>query len=287
MRVVYTSDLHGHLALYRAAGEAAARYSADALIFGGDLCPVTPSASNIYLPQSQPAFLLRELQPLLSEWKNAQPRLRIFAIPGNDDCQTILPALAELESQGLLENLHCATKTLGEYTLVGLSFVPPTPFAIKDFERRDLSDDRVEGIQTAWSMLGCAHGFERIGDFAAYLRVQPSIEEELDGLPVTEPARTVAVVHSPPFGTVCDLLLNREHIGIRALRRWIERRQPLLTMHGHIHESPWVSGKFCQRLGATTIVNAGCDYERPHLIFVDLSNPAEIEHSIYGKVKIL
>ncbi len=287
MRVVFTSDLHGYLDLYRAAGEAAVRYSADALIFGGDLCPGTPSASNIGIPQAQPEFLRQELQPLLAEWKGAQPRLRIFAIPGNDDCQTILPALDELESQALLENLHGAAKTLGEYTVVGLSYVPPTPFAIKDFERRDSRDDQVEGIETAWSMLGGPRGFERLGNFAAYLRAQPSIEEELGRLPVAEPARTVAVVHCPPYGTVCDLLLNREHIGSRALRRWIERHQPLLTLHGHIHESPWVSGAFCQRLGATTVVNGGCDYDRPHLVFVDLSNPAEIEHSIYGKVKLI
>ncbi len=286
MRVVYTSDLHGRLALYRAAGEAAARYSADALIFGGDLCPGTPRASNVDLPQSQPEFILEELQPLLSTSKRAQPRLRIFAIPGNDDCQTILPALTELESNGLLENLHGTAKPLGEYTLVGLSLVPPTPFAIKDFERRDLRDDRVEGIQTAWSMLGGPRGFEPIADFPAYLRARPSIEEELDRLPFREPARTVAVVHCPPFGTVCDLLLSREHIGSRALRRWIERRQPLLALHGHIHESPWVSGAFCQRLGATTVVNPGCDYDRPHLVCVDLEIPAELEHSIYGKVKL-
>ncbi len=287
MRIVYTSDLHGHLALYRAAGEAALRYAANALILGGDLCPGTPSASNVDLPQTQPEFLLRQLQPLLSEWRQARPELRMFAIPGNDDCQTILPALGELESHRLLENLHGTAKTLGDYTLVGLSYVPPTPFAIKDFERRDLTGDCAVGVQTAWATLGGSHGFEPIASFANYLSTRPSIEEELERLPVTAPARTVAVVHSPPFGTVCDLLLSRQHIGSRALRQWIERHQPLLTLHGHIHESPWVSKAFCQRLGATIVINPGCDYERPHLVFVDLADFAEVEHSIYGKVELV
>ena len=31
------------------------------------------------------------------------------------------------------KNLHQETRTLGAYTLVGLSYVPPTPFHLKDF----------------------------------------------------------------------------------------------------------------------------------------------------------
>jgi Icc-related predicted phosphoesterase len=284
MRIVYTSDLHGHLELYRAAGEAVARYGAEALILGGDLCPGTPSASARHLPQAQPEFLRQELQPLLGAWKRTQPRFRVFAIPGNDDCQTILPALAELESRGLLENLHGAAKTLGDYTLLGLAFVPPTPFSIKDFERRDFSKDVTGREKTPWAVVSSARGFEPLGDFATYLRAQPALEEELERLPLADPARTVAVIHGPPYGTVCDRLFNGAHIGSRALRSWIERRQPLLTLHGHIHESPLVSGKFCERLGATTIVNPGCDHQRPHLVFLDLPSLAEIEHSVFGKV---
>ena len=126
--IVYTSDLHGDLSLYRAAGEAAVRTRADALIFGGDLCPGTPTAASLRMPVDQPEFLLHQLSPLLGEWKQAHPALRIFAIPGNDDCQTVLPALEELEMNNLIENLHQQTRTLGAYTLVGLSYVPPTPF---------------------------------------------------------------------------------------------------------------------------------------------------------------
>ena len=51
--IVYTSDLHGDLDLYRAAGEAAIRTRADALIFGGDLCPGTPTGASPRLPIEQ------------------------------------------------------------------------------------------------------------------------------------------------------------------------------------------------------------------------------------------
>jgi Icc-related predicted phosphoesterase len=101
-RLIYTSDLHGDLGLYRAAGDAAIRLRAEALIFGGDLCPGTPSGASLRMPIEQPEFLLYRLSPLLDEWKRAHPTLRVFAIPGNDDCQTVLPVLEELEMNELI-----------------------------------------------------------------------------------------------------------------------------------------------------------------------------------------
>jgi Icc-related predicted phosphoesterase len=91
------------------------------------------------------------------------------------------------------------------------------------------------------------------------------------------------VIHCPPFETRCDVLFDGQHIGSVAVRRWIEQRQPLLTLHGHIHESPRVSGGFFDRIGKTTVVNPGCDYQRPHLVFINLANLAELEHSVYGR----
>lgn len=283
MRIVYTSDLHGELELYRAAGAAALARQAHALIFGGDLCPGTPCASAVQLPRSQPEFLRSRLAPLLKAWRLEQPHLRVFAIPGNDDCQTILPVLDELSSQGLIENLHQRTAALGDFSLLGLGLVPPTPFSIKDFERRDRPGETLREPQLARCVLGTARGFELIEDFAAYLDSLPTLQEELERLPASHPARTVAVIHCPPCQTRCDVLFDGRHIGSRAVRGWIEQRQPLLALHGHIHESPKVSGAFCDRIGATIVVNPGCDYTRPHLVFIDLENPGELEHSIYGR----
>ena len=285
-RVVYTADLHGELEFYRAAGEAALRRDAAALILGGDLCPGTPSASHLDLPESQPEFLRREVRPLVESWKSAHPRLRVFAIPGNDDCQTILAALDGMEAEGLIENLHGHARSLDTFTLVGLAFVPPTPFSIKDFERRDSDRDDTVGPQLARSFLGTRRGFEEIPDFGAYLRSRPSLEEELERLPASDPLRTIAVIHAPPFGTRCDVLFDGSHIGSKSLRRWIEQRQPLLTLHGHIHESPRQSGAFFDRLGATLAINPGCDHRRPHLVSLDLEDLTEIEHSVYGQQQL-
>jgi len=282
-RLLYTADLHGHLPLYRAAGEAALRAQADAVVIGGDLCPGTPSSSSVGLPESQPEFLLHEVGPLIEGWKNSRPALRVFAIPGNDDCKTIAPALSQLEHEGLLEDLHQKSARLGDLTLVGLAFVPPTPFSFKDYERRDEASDSGPYPHLARCVLATERGLEEIEDFPAYLNSHPSIEDELARLPVADPGRTVGVIHGPPHGTRCDVLFNGEHIGSRALRRWIERVQPRRTLHGHIHESPRMSGAFADRVGGTTVVNPGCDHERPHCVLIDTERLESLEHSIYGR----
>ena len=223
---------------------------------------------------------------MLQAWKRARPALRIFAIPGNDDCQTILPALVQLEEKGLIENLHQRRATLGDYAFVGLAFVPPTPFAIKDFERRDFVGAAPRSTRGGPCVLGTSEGFEILEDFPAFLDSQPTIEEELSRLPVGDPRRTIAVIHCPPSRTRCDVLYNGQHIGSEALRRWIELVQPLLTLHGHIHESPHLSGAFCDRIGTTAVVNPGCDGHRPHLVFITLEDLSALEHSVYGKFEI-
>jgi Icc-related predicted phosphoesterase len=282
-RLVYTTDLHGNLELYRAAGEAALRLAADVVVLGGDLCPGTPSASSTHLPQAQPEFLLREVGPMIEAWKQAQPSLRVLAIPGNDDCQTILPALDQLEQKGLIENIHQKAVKLGRYTLAGLAYVPPTPFSIKDFERWDSVRGLWRQPQFARCVVGTPQGFKEVVDFEAYLDSHPTIEEELHRLRTPEPELTIAVIHCPPYQTRCDVLYDGQHIGSVALRRWIARRQPRLTLHGHIHESPSLSGAYFDRIGRTIVVNPGCDHQRPHLVFINLEDLSELEHSVYGK----
>ncbi len=285
--LVYTSDVHGDLELYRAAGEVALRRQADAVVIGGDLCPGTPSALDVHLPWAQPEFLLSQIGPLVESWKQMRSALRVFVIPGNDDCQTVLPALNQLQERGLVEDLHLKAVPLGAYTFVGLSFVPPTPFSIKDFERLDgSSGDGPCEPQISRCVIGTPRGFQAVEDFQAYLTSRPTIEEELDRLPGGDPERTIAVVHCPPFRTRCDVLYNGQHIGSAALRRWIERYQPLLTLHGHIHESPRLSGAFFDRIGRTIVVNPGASGRRPHLVLINLEDLSELEHSVYGRRRV-
>jgi Icc-related predicted phosphoesterase len=157
---------------------------------------------------------------------------------------------------------------------------------LKDFERWDDVPDPDSHSYSYRCVMGTPRGFREIENFHSYLDSLPSIEQELRRLPVADPPHTVAVVHAPPFDTRCDVLFDGRHIGSKALRSWIEKNQPCFSLHGHIHESPKLSRSFFDRIGATTVINPGCDHTHPHLVFIDLDNPAEIEHSIYGKIAV-
>jgi Icc-related predicted phosphoesterase len=87
---------------------------------------------------------------------------------------------------------------------------------------------------------------------------------------VREPERAVFNFHCPPRDTHLDqsALLDAElrpvvdasgvrmhSVGSSSVRRAIEDAQPLLGLHGHVHESP--AG---QKLGQTMCINPGSDY---------------------------
>ena len=62
----------------------------------------------------------------------------------------------------------------------------------------------------------------------------------------------ILVYHTPPVQTSADRLLNGNHVGSRAVRSFIEERQPLLCLTGHIHES---RGE--DHIGRTLVLNPG------------------------------
>lgn len=76
-------------------------------------------------------------------------------------------------------------------------------------------------------------------------------------------------------------------MGSRSIRRFIETFQPLMTLHGHIHEAPRLSGNYAQWIGRTLCINPGQllseDEGFPRLqgVVFDLSNPGEtLTHTV-------
>ena len=66
--------------------------------------------------------------------------------------------------------------------------------------------------------------------------------------------------HAPPYGTRLDVVSRfgeAMHVGSRAVRTVIERYQPVLSLHGHIHESANVD-----KIGRTVCVNPGSQHNR-------------------------
>jgi Icc-related predicted phosphoesterase len=61
------------------------------------------------------------------------------------------------------------------------------------------------------------------------------------------------MIHGPPMNTCLDYAKNGEHVGSIAVRQLIQEKKPLLTLHGHIHETVDKSeGKYHETIGEGT-----------------------------------
>jgi len=64
------------------------------------------------------------------------------------------------------------------------------------------------------------------------------------------------------------------------MRRFIERHQPLLTLHGHVHESAALTGAWMDRIGETVCLSAAHDGPELSLIRFFPEKPAEAERGL-------
>jgi len=63
------------------------------------------------------------------------------------------------------------------------------------------------------------------------------------------------------------------HIGSIAVRRFIESRQPHITLHGHVHESARITGYWKDRIGRTCMLSAAHDGPELALVRFTLEEP--------------
>ena len=71
----------------------------------------------------------------------------------------------------------------------------------------------------------------------------------------------ILVAHSPPYGTPLDMLQNGSHAGSQSIRQFIEtwsaKGHLKAALHGHIHESPMVSGTNHWHVHEAICINPG------------------------------
>ena len=283
MIIVYSADLHGNKELYSELFTIAMQKKAKTIIIGGDMLP--HHGPFKYSLQEQEDFIFGYLEPTLRDFLAKAPQTTLYTMLGNDDWQTSNEHMRSLSKKGLLRMLH-GEKLEAEsgYELIGFAHVPPTPFTIKDGERRDLSGDPVERQR-------CTACCSRDGKIVVVDPIQhfagaASIEEELERLPKPKDFRkTIYVMHSPPFRTGLDRLFDGRWVGSRAIRAFIERHCPFLTLHGHIHEAAEISGTYLDRIGETICINPGQSNEELYGAIFELEDIlGTIEHTVFGKM---
>lgn len=258
MKFLYTSDLHGEIHLYQELLSLAISSSSEFMVIGGDLLPSLPPTKRYEdMVPNQKTFIDQFLSPFFKRMLETTSIQQIFLIAGNWDlCYLYLITKA---AERIIDLDQRSYRFKNGYELIGYPFVPPTPFRPKDFEKMD---DR----EAAWppqknpSYVRSLDQSDRLifVDPLSYLRERGTIEEDLDRLPKPlHSRRAIYVMHSPPFATRLDLVQGGKSAGSRSIKTFIERNQPLLTLHGHIHESPELSGTYVDRIGETLSVNPG------------------------------
>jgi len=255
LKLLYTADLHGNEGFYRRLLGIAVKKKVSAIIIGGDLLPKTGDFTSLI--EEQRRFIVDTLRALLLAFRDSNPAVDVLLMMGNDDFSINMHLFEDMEEEGLLKLLHMRVHPLAEgLSIAGYGCVRPTPFSCKDWERYD---DQQKILQPGpyKPVVSTLDGLLDIDEQEWYAS-HPTIEDDLEQLArMSEPKRTIYVLHDPPCDTNLDLLYNGQHIGSMAVRRFIERYQPPLILSGHIHEAPRVSGKITGRIGETLCVNPG------------------------------
>jgi Icc-related predicted phosphoesterase len=273
----YTSDLHGQAALYEQLMGIVAGHRPAAALIGGDLAPHGAGAEGV---AHQRVFLEGFLVEFARRIREASPDTALLLMMGNDDWAANHDCL-ERHDGTLWHVLHERVASVGGTRVAGLSWVPITPFGIKDWERWEdglpESPARLEG----WSSRGSGMAPCRFDPEHREPTIAAALKELVER---TEPRETVFVLHSPPRDTRCDMIGAQAHVGSRAIRAFIEEHRPPLVLSGHIHESPRVSSSYRDRVGDTTVVNPGqFGTQRLCGVWLDPARPSDtLRHTVFG-----
>lgn len=274
----FVSDLHGESARYRRLFERIAAETPAGVFLGGDLLPAALAPSR-GPDGAQAEFIAEVLEPGFAALRAALDARapRVFLIPGNDDCRAEEPALLAAGERGAWEYAHGRRLAFGRFTVLGYACVPPTPFRLKDWERYDVSRYVDPGCVSPEEGVRTVEVEERDARWS-------TIQADLDELAgETDLADAVCLFHAPPYETPLDraALDGRSvehvpldvHVGSIAVRRFLERRQPLLSLHGHVHESARLTGEWRTRIGRTHCLSAAHDGPELALVRVDPARP--------------
>jgi uncharacterized protein len=287
VRIYYAGDVHGSEKCWRKFLGAAKFYEADTLIMGGDITgklmvPVVATAdgrheaSVLGRPETVTDEGLDDLEKRirfngfypyrcdraeyerlradsahreevftrlmvaeverwirLAEERFSGTGVRCFVMPGNDDEFAIDDAL---RSPTIVNPDNRVVRIGDDVQMLSCSWTNPTPWDSPREEAEDALLERLHGLAA---------------------QLEPGLD-------------TIFNLHCPPHGTTLDrapqltadlkVVLDGGEprivpVGSKAVRTLIEEVQPVVSLHGHIHES-----KAIAKIGKTTCVNPGSAY---------------------------
>ncbi len=313
LRLFYCGDIHGSDVCFRKFINAGAHYETDVLILGGDitgkaLVPIVRLQDGSWRGHLHGQERLCQTEEDVAQLRDAISRAGFYPVEVTGEEMAHMETSAEERARRFREAMIGQVRRwteLAEERLRGsgrVCLVMPgndDEYYIDEYlgggessvvrnvdgEVVELANG-VEVLSLAWS--------NRTPWASAREFSEEEIAERLDELTgrLKRPESAVFNLHVPPFragiDTVQKLDANFRPVvengmpveipaGSTAVREAIERVQPLLGLHGHIHES-----KGDARIGRTLCINPGSDYAsgRLHGVIVDVT-PDTIERHIF------
>ncbi len=276
----FVSDLHGHTDRYQKLFNAIEHECPAAVFMGGDLLPSgllsISSAKKVYKEFIE-NFLRKGFMRLREQLGEQYPH--VFLILGNDDGRFEEAVISALAAQGFWHYVHNGRFELDEFCVFGYACIPPTPFFLKDWECYDVSRYIDPGCISPEEGY---HSLEISDDEKRWTTIQ----EDLEQLTRHENLEhAIFLFHAPPYrsnldraaldGYMVDSVPLDVHVGSIAIQRFIQQRQPCITLHGHIHESARITGSWSDTIGRTHCFSAAHDGKELALVRFDPEHPEQ------------
>lgn len=280
IKCFFVSDIHGKIDRYEKLFNEIEKELPDIVFLGGDLLPSIAAfneLSDIQSPNFVNEYLVKKFLALKADIGNDYPE--VYLIMGNDDPRSEEISFLEAENRGIWTYVHNRKVNYKEYQIYGYACIPPSPFLLKDWERYDVS---------RFVDVGCVSPTEgyRTYTVSDHEKKYSTIKNDLEKLTAEKDlSNSIFLFHSPPYQTHLDrAALDGQmidhapvdvHVGSIAVKRFIEIKQPFITLHGHIHESSSITGSWKQKIGRTHLFSAA--FSKPELAIIkfDLENPYE------------
>jgi Icc-related predicted phosphoesterase len=271
MKCLFVSDLHGKVDRYEKLIGYIKTVRPKVVFIGGDILPNLSSFIHSEYDDFIVDYLIPAFKKLKTELNEAYPI--VFLILGNDDPKIEEPKVLQAQDDDLWDYIHNKKVEFNGYTFYGYANIPPTPFLLKDWERYDVS---------RYVDPGCVHPNEGMRSFEEKEDIKfATIAKDLTLLAGNDNLeRSIFLFHSPPYNTkldraaLDDVMIDHVpadvHVGSIAIQRFIEEKQPLLTLHGHIHESSRITGSWKDKIGQTIMFSAALELPQLAIIVFDI-----------------
>ncbi len=280
MKVLALADVHQSEQHWDMLNRAVQEESPALVLIAGDLLPKYEGilAQVSFVPR------LREYASSIRA-KGAELILTL----GNDDNQLVIPEMEKGDREGLWHYIPDQVREVKKYDFCGCPWVRDYPFAYKYWVAPDSPGELfIDPVQLGPpAIINADNEIEQIADLKAYLEDKLSVTDSLDSMAeqVSDLKRSIWLIHDPPGGFELDLCATGNRVGSPAVYRFLKEKQPLLSIHGHIHEAPTYNGGiWTVKIGKTRCIQAGqVENDLSYVTFDLLEGEIDnLKHSLYG-----